>query len=141
MIDIPYSEPALRLRMDRRRNARVPSSLCGELATGNDAYPIETDDLSLAGARLEVAASGLPIGARCGLTLYLDPLKEVQAVSFSGRLVRQLDTGYGMRFEAADRAGYALYVQRLLRIAPAPATLRAERLQGDVPELQDWDSL
>lgn len=135
MDSIPSSGPALpRPDVDRRRNARVRSSLCGELTADNGVYPVETDDLSLAGARLETGAVGLPIGASCGLTLYFDVLDDVQAVSFTGRLVRQVGTGYGMCFYTADR-GYSLYAQRLISMAPAPAVLRTERLQGDVPAL------
>jgi hypothetical protein len=124
---------------DKRRNLRIQLLLCGQLSLGNgEHYGIETQNISLKGARID---PHLPIPGlgqrRCILTLFAT-VRSPCAITFDGWMLYPDGNGYGIEFQAVDRHDFRVFEALLKERAPEPDRFRQEVARGFIPALKDW---
>jgi hypothetical protein len=124
---------------DKRRNLRIQLLLCGQLSLGDDEhYGIETQNISLKGARID---PHLPIPGlgrrRCILTLFAT-VRSPCAITFDGWMLYPDGHGYGIEFRAVDRHDFRVFEALLKERASEPDRFRQEVARGFIPALEDW---
>jgi hypothetical protein len=108
------------------------------LANG-DNYRIETQNLSLKGARIDPHPAIQSLGRRrCILTLFAN-VRGPCALTFDGWLVYIGGHGCGIEFQAVDRHDFRVFEDLMQKHAPAPERFRREVEQDFIPALADWD--
>lgn len=124
--------------LDPRSNSRIPLPLCGQLSLGNgEYYRIETQNLSLKGARINPHPLIQGIGGRCILTVFAT-VRQACALTFAGRIIYADGDGCGIEFQAADRQDFRWFEALMEERAPEPCRLRREVEQGLIPTLENW---
>lgn len=124
--------------LDPRRNGRIPLPLCGQLSlSNNEYYRIETQNLSLKGARINPHPLIQGIGRRCILTLFATG-RQARALTFAGRIIYADGAGCGIEFQAVDRQDFRWFEALMEERAPEPAQFRQEVEQGLIPTLENW---
>ena len=124
---------------DKRRNLRIQLLLCGQLSLSNgEHYGIETQNISLKGARID---PHLPIPGlgrrRCILTLFAT-VRNPCAITFDGWMLYPDGNGYGIEFQAMDQHDFRVFEALLKERAPEPDRFRQEVARGFIPALKDW---
>lgn len=124
---------------DQRRNVRIQLLLCGQLSLGGgENYGIETQNLSLKGARIDPHPALQGLGRRrCILTLFAD-VRGACAITFDGWMIYAGGHGCGIEFQAVDRHDFRMFKDLMREHAPEPGRLRREVEQDFIPALEDW---
>lgn len=126
--------------MDKRKNARLPLRLTGQLSLEyGEHLETETENVSLRGARVEaVPARGQR--QNCVLTLFAEG-PEVFSVTIEAMIVHQNENGCGIEFQSMDARDFELFKAFIERQARDQAQLEQEVQAGNIPKLKDWTEL
>lgn len=125
-------------KMEKRRNIRLPVTLTGQLSGGRlKARTVETRNLSLTGARLDLVPLESEIEGDCILTLFL-PTDEMRCVSVRCRTHYSDGASCGLAFLSIDQHDFALLSDYLESEIDDPAVIRREIKQGHVPMMESW---
>lgn len=126
--------------MDKRKNARLPLRLSGQLSLEyGEHLETETKDVSLRGARVGAVPAVDPL-QRCVLTLFAEG-PEVFSVTIDAMIVYQDENGCGIEFQSMDANDFELFKEFIERQTRDRSDLEREVEEGNVPKLKDWTEL
>ncbi len=126
--------------MDKRKNARLPLRLTGQLSLEyGEHLETETEDVSLGGARVEAVPSHAH-RQHCVLTLFAEG-PEVFSITIDAMIVHQDEHGCGIEFQSMDANDFELFREFIERQGRDRGELQKEIEAGNLPKLKDWTEL